>query len=123
MDRKRHEGAKGRAHFILFVLGILGFVVVIQFFSQHEISFRNGQVLETTWRYRSSMAQSDDTVMVSTYDKITGTTKSQVFSLTEDALVRTEIVNERRNQVTVIGEDGKILREGPLMETEENPIS
>lgn len=106
--------------FIIVIVAVIFAGVSIQVFSQREIYFRNGALHETTWRYNSTISQVKDDYLVSTFDKITGITTIQTFSLSKEKVVRTVVVNESLDKVVVSGEDGETLYEGTLTEWSTN---
>lgn len=82
-----------------------------RFFSQREVGFRNGALQEKTWRYNSSISKVEDDYLVSTFDKITKTTTIKTFSISQEKLVRTVIINETTGEISVLGENGEPLYE------------
>ena len=99
--------------------GIFGFLVVVlvlgtvgsRFFSQREICFRNGAIQEKSWRYNSSISQVADDYLVSTFDKLTRTTTIETFSISQEKVIRTVLINEKTGEIRVLGEDGELLHE------------
>ena len=99
--------------------GIFGFLVVVlvlgavgsRFFSQREICFRHGAIQEKSWRYNSSISQVADDYLVSTFDKLTRTTTIETFSISQEKVIRTVLINEKTGEIRVLGEDGELLHE------------
>ena len=99
--------------------GIFGFLVVVlvlgavgsRFFSQREICFINGAIQEKSWRYNSSISQVADDYLVSTFDKLTRTTTIETFSISQEKVIRTVLINEKTGDIRVLGEDGELLHE------------
>lgn len=101
----------------LFVIAVMvSSVLCVQFFSQKEVYYRNGALHEVTWRYNSTVAQLEDGLYVSVFDKITRVQTVRIYSQSKGGAVRTSIINDWQKRITVLGEDGNILYEKTLAE-------
>lgn len=103
----------GLAAGMVLVLLFLG----VCFFSQREITVRNGAVHDKTWRYNSSMAEVDGMFIFSTYDKLRDTTTIRTFSLSDDRLIRMTVV-DGVDRISVY-ENGELIYEKDLDELPE----
>ena len=109
---------------LIWATGTIVFIALCTgIFSKQEIYISNGIIHENTWRYRVSISKADDDFLVSSFDKITRESEIKTFSASKEKAVRTVIVKERQNRLTIYGEDGECLYDGVITESDDAVIA